>query len=273
LTTYLTGTKLITMTEDGKIKPKGVSISLTALADDDGEGVRYHVKELPAIIGRSDKCEVVIDGVGVAENHAQLTWSDNSLFLEDMGTGGVTMVNTSMVKNAKLRNGDLLEVGDGKLLVQIGTAEEEEEEPETSTETSAKKNGRVWVAGFGSELRDWFNSEIKKEYTGSHAYRTGEDILVDMSKSISKGRQPSAIVLDLRIPIINGINVAISLRAYEQGYKVEERIPIVFLFDPPSKSSFEKVMKFCSPVKILSPGKSIEETKATMKEYIESIAD
>jgi pSer/pThr/pTyr-binding forkhead associated (FHA) protein len=261
------------MSENTKTKPKGVSISFTALAEDDGEGVRYQVNEFPAIIGKNDGCEINIDGVGVAGTHAQLTWSDNSLFIEDMGTGGVTMVNTSMIKKAKLRNGDLVEVGEGKLLVQIGTVtkEETEESSKLSTKSAEEKNIKVWIAGFNSEFREWVNIHLIKEFKGVHAYRTGEDILVDVSKSILKGRPPEAIIFDLRVPIINGINAAISVRAYEQGYKAEKKIPIVFLFDPPGKSSFDKVAHFCRPVKVISPGNTPEETKAALKDYIVSL--
>jgi len=261
------------MAEDTKIKPKGVSVSFTALDDSPGEGSRYQVEEFPAVIGKNDDCEIIIDGVGVAGTHAKLSWADNSLFIEDLETGGVTMVNTSMVKKAKLRNGDLLEVGEGKLLVQIGTAPENEMESDipSSENVKADQNKKVWIAGFNSDFRDWVNNELAREHKGVHAYRTGEDILVDVSKSLSNGQLPSAIVFDLRVPIINGINAAISIRAFEQGHKSKDRILMVFLFDPPEKSSFDKVINFCKPVNLISPGNSQDETKAALKDFISNL--
>ncbi len=55
--------------------------------------------------------------------------------------------------------------------------------------------------------------------------------------------------------------MAIAARAYELGYRVEHPLPIVFLFKPPDSSSFEKVVSFCRPVKVISPGENEEAAK------------
>ena len=62
------------------------------------------------------------------------------------------------------------------------------------------------------------------------------------------------MIIDFKMPIINGINTAISLRAYERAYKRDSLIPVLFFCDPPDSEAFRKVLSFCSPA-MLFPGR------------------
>ncbi|MFO8058162.1 MAG: FHA domain-containing protein, partial [bacterium] len=79
------------MPVDKKSLPSGVNVSLTPL-EETGDTLRYPVSEVPAYIGSGGHADVMVPGEGVAEAHARLTWTDDSLYLEDLGQG-TTRIN------------------------------------------------------------------------------------------------------------------------------------------------------------------------------------
>jgi len=71
------------------------------------------------VIGRSADCDVRIDSADVSRLHAAITLKGGRFFLEDLGSSNGTQVNGHRVKNAELRNGDILGVGAYSLHVGI----------------------------------------------------------------------------------------------------------------------------------------------------------
>ncbi len=243
------------MPVDRKSLPPGVDVSLTPL-EDSGDTVRYPISEVPAYIGSGAYADVLVRDKGVAENHARLTWTDNSLYVENLGQGP-TLINDREVKRTRLQNGDIMEVGDARLLVQLsippGVAAKAKA-AEDDYDESADAAPEIWAAGFTSSFREWFNMEMVRQHgVETRSFRTGEEVLISMSRALSENQMPELLVLDLKLPIINGINVAIAARAYELGFNKNDLLPIVFMFQPPASSSFDKVLKFCQPVTLIEP--------------------
>lgn len=243
------------MPVDRKSLPSGVDVSLTPL-EESGDTIRYPISEVPAYIGSGTYADVLVRGEGVAENHARLSWIDNSLYVENLGQGP-TLINDREVKRSRLQNGDIMEVGDTKLLVQLsvpsGIAGKAGQVKDDHAE-SADASPQIWAAGFTSSFREWFNMEMVRQHGGeTQSFRTGEEVLISMSRALSEKQMPDVLVLDLKLPIINGINVAIATRAYELGFNKSDHLPLVFLFQPPASSSFDKVLKFCQPVTLIEP--------------------
>lgn len=247
----------------------GVSISLTAL-DGSEAGTRHAIQSLPAFLGQGPDADLQLAGSGVDPIHARLVWFGGGLYLEDLATGGVTQVNGSRQKRTKLSNGDIIEIGDHRLLLQLTVPLEAPPDAGAPAETAAPTPRReFWIAGFSEDLRDWFLTGLLPELgLDGQAFRTGEEVLVALSRALGEPRPPTVIILDLRLPIINGINAAIAIRAFELGFRSSERIPLVFLFDPVESLSFDKVVKFCSPVQVVSPGASEDEVKEQIRQLL-----
>jgi CheY-like chemotaxis protein len=234
--------------------PAGVSITFTGL-EGPGQGTRYSIKVLPAYLGSGDQMDLLLSGPGVAESHARLTLAEGGLFLEDLGSGGITRVNDLAAKRVRLQTGDIVEIGEAKLLAQVSVPQGTElSAPAPVRPAKRRQLARVWVAGFSGAVRSWFEQELGKslEIEG-RAFRNGEELLMALSESLGQEQAPDLIILDLRLPIINGINAAVAVRGYELGFNRLERIPMVFLFDPPDSSNFDKVLNFCQPAQAVSP--------------------
>lgn len=132
-----------------------------------------------------------------------------------------------------------------------------------------QSSGKVWAAGFSPTFRNWFGAGLGKELgIETEAFKTGEDVLVSLTRALEKNQPPALLILPLRLPIVNGINVAIAARAFELGYNQRGHIPIVFLFNPPDSGSFRKVVKFCQPLQVVTPGEGEDALKAAARDLV-----
>jgi CheY-like chemotaxis protein len=242
------------MPSDKHLLPPGVNITFTGL-EGPGQGLRYTIKVLPAYIGSGEYMDLILAAGGVAESHARLTLAEGGLFLEDLGTGELTQVNDLAVKRVRLQTGDIIELGEAKLLAQVSVPQGAAlREPAPARPPRKPHAAQIWAAGFSGPVRDWFGGELgRAAEVDARAFRNGEELLMALSESLGKNRVPDLIILDLRLPVINGINSAVAVRAYELGFNRHERIPMVFLFDPPESSNFDKVLSFCQPAQAVSP--------------------
>jgi hypothetical protein len=62
-------------------------------------------------IGRSPDCDVFLDDVTVSRNHAVLVEDDGTFTVEDQGSLNGTFVNRKRIDNARLSNGDEVQIG------------------------------------------------------------------------------------------------------------------------------------------------------------------
>ena len=248
--------------------PEGANISFTAL-DGPNQGKRYEVESAPAILGSGATADIILPGLGVAETHARLAFADKGVIIEDLATGRETRVNARTVKRARIQNGDIIELGEIRLLFHLRLPAERVSRRAAERKEDVARRNAIWTVGFSPEFHDWFKNELApKLKIESKTFRTGEEVLTALSKALEDGKSPSLLILDLRIPIMNGINVAIAVRAYERGFNLSEKIPIVFLFNPPEQASFEKVIRFCQPLRVVLPGEGEEEKKIAVRKVI-----
>ena len=68
-------------------------------------------------IGRSPGAEFIVEAALVSRLHCQLTATEDSLQLKDLGSTNGTFVNGKRVKTAELKAGDKLSVGRLELIV------------------------------------------------------------------------------------------------------------------------------------------------------------
>jgi len=78
----------------------------------------WQVELIPAgtIIGRSNKCNIVIDSKHVSRQHARIfSTSDGEWFVEDLGSSNGTFVNGERVKSCPISRSDVIEIGRASL--------------------------------------------------------------------------------------------------------------------------------------------------------------
>lgn len=99
-------------------------VAPTAVVTKRGESVEaalviIHGKELgkkyklgdSTVIGRSVKCDVQIEEDSVSRNHCLIKRTGRSYVIRDLGSTNGTRVNDSLIDEAVLRDGDLIQVG------------------------------------------------------------------------------------------------------------------------------------------------------------------
>lgn len=74
-------------------------------------GRRYSLERPATTIGRAKDSDVRVDQEAVSRNHACVRSQDGALTLRDLGSTNGTYVNEQPVRESRLRNGDLVQVG------------------------------------------------------------------------------------------------------------------------------------------------------------------
>lgn len=80
---------------------------------------RLETEKERILIGRSADCDVRVDSADVSRMHAAVVAKSGRRFLEDLGSSNGTQLNGRVVRNAELRNGDIVQVGDYSLHIGI----------------------------------------------------------------------------------------------------------------------------------------------------------
>ena len=83
----------------------------------------------------------------------------------------------------------------------------------------------------------------------------GSEFITRFSRGISEKKRFSLVVLDVAMPVLNGINAAIAMRAIEKALKMKAT-PILFCTAYKCDENFRKVLSFCTPARYLNKGSS-----------------
>ncbi len=70
------------------------------------------------IIGRNDQCDLVLASRRTSKKHCRLYFQDEHWYIEDLGSQNGTVVNGVKVTNEKLKDGDVLQIGDYRIEVE-----------------------------------------------------------------------------------------------------------------------------------------------------------
>lgn len=121
------GGTAITVSIEGDAKAQGTalfkdgidyeSFALTALNDSVDDSFYLPGFGRPVSIGRAESCDIVLNDMAVSREHAQLVPAGKTLNLIDNFSANGTFVNGIKVPKARVRAGDIIEIGDNFFLV------------------------------------------------------------------------------------------------------------------------------------------------------------
>ncbi|MBE9504697.1 MAG: response regulator [Proteobacteria bacterium] len=85
------------------------------------------------------------------------------------------------------------------------------------------------------------------------ASKDGSDFITLFVKKISKKTPFSLVILDVSMPILNGVNAAIAMRAIEKALKMKST-PVLFFTAQKCDENFKKVLTYCKPALYVNKG-------------------
>lgn len=92
--------------------PAPPSLGVLRLRRGPHAGSWYEFRRRKLVIGRAPGCEVVLDHLSVAREHAVITWGEHGYTVADKGTLTGTYVNaTRVLEPTPLHDGDEIRIG------------------------------------------------------------------------------------------------------------------------------------------------------------------
>lgn len=93
---------------------------------------------------------------------------------------------------------------------------------------------------------------LAAEVIGCH---DGVDFLSTFTKKLKEENSVSLVILDVAMPLLNGVNAAIAMRAVEKGLNIPPT-PIMFFTAHKCDENFQKVLTYCKPAEYVNKGVS-----------------
>lgn len=84
--------------------------------------------------------------------------------------------------------------------------------------------------------------------------KDGEQFIAKVTERLKNNNQVSLAILDVAMPILNGINAAVIFRAIEKGFGKKRFTPILFFTSYKCDDTFKKVLKYAAPAKYINKG-------------------
>lgn len=82
-------------------------------------GKTVYLTQTESVIGRGQSATVVIDDGGASRNHARIVWNGKAAGLEDLASTNGTLLNGQRVSVSPLEQGDVIEIGQTRLVFRV----------------------------------------------------------------------------------------------------------------------------------------------------------
>jgi pSer/pThr/pTyr-binding forkhead associated (FHA) protein len=87
------------------------ALALTFIEPEERAGERVDV-DRPVVVGRGVECDLVLNDTYLSTRHAQFTFDEGDLLIEDLGSTNGSYVNQEMIAHrTRLSRGDIVQVG------------------------------------------------------------------------------------------------------------------------------------------------------------------
>ena len=89
------------------------------IIDGTKKGTVYEFPSGRVVIGRTDG-DLIIDDINISKKHSVVeTWSRDTYFIRDLASTNGTYINGQRVTSTKIKNGDIITVGNTKLKFRV----------------------------------------------------------------------------------------------------------------------------------------------------------
>ncbi len=91
------------------------------------KGKRMSVQQASVTIGRAPECPILIPDDEISWTHAVIEQKEDGIHVRDLGSMNGVMVNNQLVRDALLKNGDVIEIGKSSFQFKAGGQDEPKE--------------------------------------------------------------------------------------------------------------------------------------------------
>ena len=88
------------------------------------KGRRLVIRQGPVTIGRDAECHIALDDDEVSRRHAVIEPGEDGVRIRDLGSMNGILINGNLVREARLKHNDTLEIGRTKIVYQLADAAE-----------------------------------------------------------------------------------------------------------------------------------------------------
>ena len=144
----------------------------------------------------------------------------------------------------------------------------------------ADRHGRVIIVGYEDPIKKILATALRTRFASKADHVTdivvraacpsGEALLTEFTRNVRNEHLPGLIILEINMPVMNGINTALCLRSLERGANISEKTPILFFTNRELDETFRKVIRFVEPAKFLPIG---DINKAAFTEKAAQVSD
>lgn len=137
---------------------------------------------------------------------------------------------------------------------------------EKSGKSSDAREGYVLITDDSKSVRDIIVDAVKATniYKNIMTFENGLELTTSFSYLVSRNTPIEAAIIDLVMPIMDGLTAAKTLRAIESQHKISAT-PIIFFSSVQADDSFRKKMELLSPAIYLNKGADPEPESLAMR--------
>lgn len=130
-----------------------------------------------------------------------------------------------------------------------------------STIKQGELSDLVFIAGYCAEKADLLEKSLLEGQIATKVARceSGEDLIMKLVMAIRRRKPPRLIILETNMPIMNGINSALCIRAIEKGLGIKPPTHILFFTSKELDDGFKKAIKFLKPAKYVPIDRSSDK--------------
>ena len=205
--------------------------------------------------------------MGVSRNHAIISAKDNSIMLKDVGSANGTRLNGYALNPSqayRLRHGD--EMTFGQLTLQVLFAVVplvNNARPEDTVIPEMGKGQQVLIVEDDKDVASVFGMILKQAGFEVEVVNTGEAALNILSEKL-----PGALVLDLMLPDMNGLDLARYVRKHEAP---GQHVPVIVVSGATAGFQMNKALE-AGADQFLGKPVGVDELLAVFTELVPQIA-
>lgn len=130
--------------------------------------------------------------------------------------------------------------------------------------------GRIYVVEDTALIREMIKDIVLVKGLAEEvqACKNGAEFMSYYTRDLLKKNPPSLVMLDVVMPVLNGVNAAVAMRSVERAFG-DRKTPILFFTVKQCDDMMRKVLKYCTPAMYINKGQDASPDK--MQPRIEAV--